>query len=100
MIPLRHALLLMLTAVALAPAHGANTLRGRLLYDNFCHHCHMPEIHYRVNSRVDSRAELRRMVAVWQEEMKLGWDDQDVRDVASYLDHVYYRLPDSGRRTE
>lgn len=68
-------------------------MRGRLLYENFCHHCHMTEIHYRVNSKVDSWAELLHMVATWQEEMRLRWQAEEVADVASYLNWVYYRFP-------
>lgn len=73
-------------------------MRGRLLYENFCYHCHITEIHYRVNSRVDSLGMLVHMVALWQEEMQLGWRAEDVADVTSYLNWVYYRFPDGGKQ--
>ncbi len=87
----------LITAAALtaAPTQAANPERGHLLYDNFCHHCHLSEIHYRVNSEIDSWEELTRMVAMWQGEMGLDWDGSDVQDVASWLDWVFYRLPDA-----
>jgi hypothetical protein len=90
------AYLSILIALASVPAcWAANPQRGLLLYENFCHHCHISEIHYRVNSRVDSWGELVRVVDMWQADMKLGWSANDVQDVASWLDRAFYHLPDA-----
>ena len=83
------ALLLVLTA---AGSQAADLGRGRLLYENFCGHCHMSEIHYRVGSRVRSSDDLRRTVDLWQREMGLGWSGEEIDDVAAWLDWAYYRL--------
>jgi hypothetical protein len=88
----------LLAALLVPTAEAASALRGRLLYENFCYHCHITEIHYRVNSRVDSLGKLVHMVALWQEEMQLGWRAEDVADVTSYLNWVYYRFPDGGKQ--
>jgi len=89
------ALSALLLAALLAPtAEAASPFRGRLLYENFCYHCHMTEIHYRVHSKVDSRGKLMHLVAMWQEEMGLGWSAEEVADVAGYLNWAYYRFPD------
>lgn len=83
-----------LVAVLLAPAARAeNPVRGRMLYENWCHHCHLTEIHYRVGSKVDSWEKLLQMVGIWQGEMRLGWQAEDIADVASYLNGRYYRFP-------
>jgi hypothetical protein len=92
------------TAVALAAllfapgGYAGSPMRGQLLYANFCHHCHLSEIHYRVNSDLESWGDLVHKVVVWQEEMELGWRAEEVVDVASYLNWVYYRFPDNGRQ--
>jgi hypothetical protein len=87
--------LLILSIAFLSSVHAASADRGQLLYNNFCYHCHISEIHYRVGSKISNWAELVHMVSVWQEEMKLGWTAEDVTDVASWLDWVYYQLPDA-----
>jgi hypothetical protein len=96
MITPRIAAVVLVTALLVPDIQAASPLRGRLLYENFCHHCHMTEIHFRVNSKVDSWGKLLHLVAIWQQEMELGWRAQEVMDVASYLNRVYYRLPGSG----
>ena len=86
-----------LLATLLVPAaRAASPMRGQLLYENWCYHCHLAGIHYRVNSKVDSWGKLLNMVAMWQGEMKLGWWAEDVTDVASYLNLRYYRFAGSG----
>lgn len=90
MIPRYPALLLIAATVG---AQAASPERGRLLYGNYCFHCHMTEIHFRVGSEIGSWDRLQRVIRVWQNELRLGWDDEDVRDVASYLNARYYRLP-------
>jgi hypothetical protein len=86
---------LLLATLLVPTTEAASPVRGRLLYENFCYHCHMTEIHYRVNSEVDSWGKLLHMVTMWQEEMRLGWRAEEVADVASYLNWVYYGFPDS-----
>jgi mono/diheme cytochrome c family protein len=67
--------------------------RGRLLYDTVCRHCHFTEIHFRVASKVRSMDDLQHYVRVWSGELGLPWTDEDIADVASYLNRTYYRLP-------
>ena len=86
-----------LAALLLAPAASAvSPMRGQLLYENFCYHCHISEIHYRVDSDLHSWGGLLHKVAVWQEEMRLGWRAEEVADVASYLNWIYYGFADGG----
>ncbi len=94
--PVASALLLAATLVTTAEA--ASPMRGQMLYENFCYHCHMTEIHYRVNSKVDSWGKLLHTVSMWQQEMGLGWRAEELADVASYLNRVYYGFPDGGKQ--
>lgn len=98
MIPRRPILLLTLTLLVAPAVHGGSADRGRLLYDNFCYHCHISEIHYRVGSEVGGWADLLREVAKWQAEMGLGWTGEDIADVASWLDRAFYGLADAPSR--
>lgn len=86
---------LILAVLTTVPALAASPERGRLLYDNFCHHCHMHEIHFRIDSKIGSWEKLRRMVNMWQKEMGLGWSAEDVEDVGSWLDWAFYHLDDA-----
>jgi len=90
MIPRRAAYLLLLAAM---PVLAENPERGRLLYENYCYHCHMTEIHFRVNSRIETWERLQETVRIWQEEMRLGWRDEDILDVSRFLDARFYHLP-------
>ena len=96
MIAPRLATATLLATLLVPAARAASPMRGQLLYENRCYHCHLAGIHYRVNSKVDSWGKLLNMVAMWQGEMKLGWWAEDVTDVASYLNLRYYRFPGSG----
>jgi mono/diheme cytochrome c family protein len=95
MITRRLAALPLLVILAAPAADAGSADRGRLLYENFCHHCHISEIHYRDGSSINNWAELIRMVTMWQAEMGLDWTTEDIVDVASWLDWVFYRLADA-----
>lgn len=100
MISRRLALLLLLAATKIPAAWAADLGRGRLLYDIFCYQCHVTEIHYRVGSKVDSWEGLQRTVTVWQAAMGLGWNREDIGDVAGYLNERFYRFQGSGPRQD
>ena len=77
-------------ALAAAGAQASDPERGRLLYENFCHHCHLTEIHFRVASKIGGWEQLLRTVKIWEEEMGLDWREEEAQDVASYLNARYY----------
>ena len=81
-------------AVVLAQApSGAADARGELLYATHCVACHSVQIHWRAQKRVADWASLRAEVRRWATNVGLGWSDDEVTDVARYLNATVYRLP-------
>lgn len=91
------ALLGLLGACSSPPADEAMRLadlqRGELLYEAKCSACHTAQAHWREQRRVKTWADLLAQVERWQGIAHAGWTPADVRDVASYLNRAYYRLP-------
>ncbi len=73
--------------------------RGELLYSTHCIACHSVQLHWRDKKQVTDWNSLRVEVRRWQERAGLGWNDDDVAEVARYLNALHYRypLPDVGR---
>lgn len=73
--------------------------RGELLYATHCISCHNAQIHWRDQKMAKSWVSLKSEVHRWQGNSGLGWSEEDVTDVARYLNALYYRFPapDLGR---
>ena len=67
--------------------------RGALLYSTHCIACHTEQVHWRERRLATDWASLRAQVWRWQAEAALGWSDDDVADVAMYLNEEFYRFP-------
>jgi len=67
--------------------------RGELLYATHCIGCHNTQVHWRDKKLVSDRASLRSAVRHWQGFSGLGWTDDDVAEVARYLNALYYHYP-------
>lgn len=80
------------------PAPAAD--RGRLLYETHCIACHTTQMHWRDQRVVQDWASLLGQVGAWQARAKLGWNDADIRAVATHLNASIYRLPDAPVRGE
>lgn len=79
-------------ALAAPAADLPNLERGRALYENHCVVCHTSKVHRRYPpSAIDLEA-LRFIVRVWVEEQKLQWSQQDIDDVAFYLNRTHYKF--------
>ena len=70
--------------------------RGQLLYATHCIACHSDQVHWRAKKLVSDWASLKGQVRRWQSVQALGWSDEDITDVASYLNFLYYRFPTPG----
>ncbi len=71
------------------PASDAS--RGELLYTTHCISCHHAEVHWRDKKVVSDGQSLRREVRRWQDIAGLGWNDEDIEQVAQYLQTLHYR---------
>jgi len=72
---------------------AADTLRGRELYQTFCTACHTAQMHWRDQRQVKSWNDLRYQVARWQQYAGQDWSREEIDDVASYLNRVFYQMP-------
>jgi len=70
-----------------------DTSRGSMLYDDHCMQCHTQQIHWREKKIVTDWESLITQVDRWQHTAKLGWRQDDVRDVSLYLNEKYYHFP-------
>ncbi len=69
-------------------------LRGELLYSTHCIGCHNTQLHWRDRKAANNWASLKAEVEHWQKTSGLGWREEDVTDVARYLNALYYRFPE------
>lgn len=76
-------------AVCVTPASAQN--RGELLYSTHCSACHTAQMHWRASRTVTNWTSLRAEVRKWQVVASLAWSEDDVLDVARYLnDSIYH----------
>lgn len=88
----------MLAAGAPAPfAAAADFDRGRALYELRCRECHAESVHARKKRVARDFTEVRAWVIRWNSTLRLGWKQDEVDDVALYLNDTYYgyRCPPS-----
>lgn len=101
-----HALCLLAAACLGAPplAHAQSSApspspsRGQLLYSTHCSECHSSQVHWRQKKQVRDWPSLTAQVRFWQTQASLNWTEDDVMQVASYLNATYYRMPPQAER--
>ncbi len=71
----------------------ADLNRGRALYGASCDACHTQNIHWRDKGLVTSWASLVNEVKRWQSNSGQRWKQDEINDVAAYLNERFYRLP-------
>jgi len=67
--------------------------RGELLYSTHCIACHSAQVHWREQKIVTDWTSLQSQVRRWQAVSGLGWSNEDVAEVARYLNALHYRYP-------
>ena len=95
----RHLLAALACSLAASAYADADTekSRGELLYTTHCIACHTTQVHWREQRLANDWPSLTKQVRRWQENTLLGWDEQDVAAVASYLNTLYYHFPPAGQ---
>lgn len=76
---------------ALVGAASAES-RGELLYTTHCIACHSTQIHWRDKRVATDWASLNEQVRLWQGRNNLSWSEDDIAEVARYLDQRIYRF--------
>ena len=92
---IKWSLLVCLTLCVLpaAPARpAAPAARGELLYSTHCIACHSREVHWRQTKLATDWASLMAQVRRWAGNAGLGWSDDEIADVARYLNVIHYRF--------
>lgn len=92
------AVLLATPLPAQAQSTSPSPSRGQLLYTTHCSACHSSQMHWREKKQVNDWPSLLAQVRFWQTQASLSWSDDDVTQVAVYLNATYYRLPSQAER--
>jgi mono/diheme cytochrome c family protein len=78
---------------ATASAQPAMTAsRGELLYATHCVACHTTEVHWRQKKLAVDWTSLNQQVRRWAGNSGLGWNDDDIVEVARYLNAIHYHF--------
>ncbi len=97
----RKSILIVLSVLFGNPANAdaqpiRDATRGELLYSTHCIACHSAKVHWRDKQLVTDWTSLQAQVRHWEGFSGLGWGDDDVVQVARYLNalHYHYATPD------
>lgn len=74
-----------------------NEPRGRLLYSTHCNVCHTSQVHWRDQKKVTDWNSLVTQVRHWQGIAGLNWTDDEIVDVAHYLNDMFYAYKDTAQ---
>ncbi|MEO8524203.1 MAG: cytochrome C [Caldimonas sp.] len=66
--------------------------RGELLYSTHCIACHTTKMHWRDGRAASDWAGVVAQVGKWQKANSLAWNEQDVLEVARYLNDAFYHF--------
>jgi mono/diheme cytochrome c family protein len=86
----------LLLAISVPPGTQAGDAeRGKSLHDQQCTRCHDAAMYVRPQSTIRDFAALRERVQQCELAAELMWFEEDVDDVAAYLNRDYYRFTDT-----
>ena len=86
------ALLPAMPLFAQSPAQPAPS-GGALLYQTYCIACHDTQVHWRAQKLARDWASLAAQVRRWQANAGLQWSDEEIDEVARYLNATIYHFP-------
>jgi mono/diheme cytochrome c family protein len=81
-----------LIALWTGAAGAADLENGRGLHEQHCVRCHTPALYVREKRLVSDYEALRERVRQCELAVELAWFDEEVDDVAEYLNDIYYRF--------
>ena len=74
-------------------AYAGDRERGQKLYETNCDKCHTASVHARAKRAAKDFDDIRQWVTRWSTHLALGWTDEDIDDVAAYLNDTHYHYP-------
>ena len=80
------------TSLAAMPALAADLAHGQQLLKTDCTRCHNDSIYTRKDRMVKTAAALHRRVQLCELQLGLKWFDEDINDVAAYLNKNFYHF--------
>jgi cytochrome c5 len=83
---------LVLAATTPFGAQAGDAERGKSLHDQQCTRCHDAAMYTRPQSRIRDFAALRERVQQCELAAELMWFEEDVDDVAAYLNEAFYEF--------
>ncbi|HXZ47571.1 MAG TPA: cytochrome c [Usitatibacter sp.] len=92
-LPATASVLIACALLGTAPfASAADVQRGRSLYELRCGGCHAVSVHGRAKREARDPGDVRHWVKRWGDYLHLQWGEEEVDDVAAYLDATYYHF--------
>jgi cytochrome c553 len=82
----------LLTLFIAATGHAAETDKGKDLVEQHCVRCHGSEVYTRNDRRVTTLPGLHKQVQRCEQMLGLTWFDDDIDNVAGYLNQQYYKF--------
>ena len=77
---------------ATSSLQAANPDNGKTLVDGNCTKCHDERVYTRPDRRVTTPEGLTKQVTNCERSLGLKWFDDDIDDVAAYLNQTYYHF--------
>ena len=71
-----------------------------MLYQTYCVACHTKQIHWRERKLAADWSSLREQVSRWQANAGLQWTDDQIDEVARYLNASIYHFSEPRQRAE
>ena len=85
-------------AASAAWAQSPAPSRGVMLYQTHCIACHDTQVHWRERHLATDWSSLAAQVRRWQANTGQNWTDDDIDEVARYLNATIYRFPEEARK--
>ena len=76
-----------------APALAGDFERGKTLYSARCVGCHDKSVHNREARKALTIGGIKAQVRRWDAFLNGAWGNDEVNDVTTYLNELYYRYP-------
>jgi CxxC motif-containing protein (DUF1111 family) len=87
-----HIVTLFVFCLAALPAGAADIKHGQQLHQANCTSCHTDSEYTRKDHKVKTAAALHRRVQLCELQLGLKWFDEDIDDVAAYLNQNFYHF--------